>query len=317
MNLLVTGGCGFIGSNFIEYVIDKDDIRKVINVDKLSYAGSVTNTSSFKSNTKYIHENYCLSDYSLVRNTFKEHDITQVVHLAAETHVDNSINSSKEFIESNVIGTHTLLEAAREFETRFHHVSTDEVYGEALGDQKFTSETPYNPRNPYSATKAASDMLVRAYVNTYELHATISNCSNNYGPRQHSEKFIPTVIKSLLNNEKVPVYGEGKNIRDWIHVQDHCRALWSIVNSGKRGETYLVGCDCEKSNLEVVRIICDLLGKDFASSVNFVTDRLGHDFRYAIDNAKVINEIGWRPKFTFTDGLRDAVRWYSGFVRHL
>tara|TARA_Y100000310_G_scaffold330436_1_gene402053 strand:+ start:720 stop:1661 length:942 start_codon:yes stop_codon:yes gene_type:complete len=311
VNLLVTGGCGFIGSNFIEYVINKKHVRKVINVDKLSYAGSVTNTDSFKAHGKYIHENYCLSDYSKVRDTFEKHNITQVIHLAAETHVDNSINSSKEFIESNVTGTHALLEAAKEFKTRFHHVSTDEVYGEALGDQKFTSETPYNPRNPYSATKAASDMLVKAYVNTYGIHATISNCSNNYGPRQHSEKFIPTVIRSLLADKKVPVYGEGKNVRDWIHVEDHCRALLDIANHGEQGETYLVGCDCEKSNLEVVQLICDLLGKDFTSSVDFVTDRLGHDFRYAIDNTKTIREINWEPKVPFTDGLRDTIEWYE------
>jgi dTDP-glucose 4,6-dehydratase len=311
MNILVTGGCGFIGSNFIEHIIEKKDVQKVINVDRLSYAASLDNTKSFESHPKYLLEKYNLSDYNNVYDTFYKHDITHVVHLAAESHVDNSIKGSKEFVDSNIIGTHALLEAAKKFNARFHHVSTDEVYGEAKEGERFTEETPYSPRNPYSATKASSDFLVRAYANTHELKTTISNCSNNYGPNQHEEKFIPTIIKKLLNNELVPVYGEGTNVRDWIYVKDHCEAIWRILSKGKIGETYLVGANCEKSNLQVVMQICEALDKSYASSIEFVEDRAGHDYRYAINPSKIEKKLKWKSKIDFNKGLFFTLKYYS------
>ena len=312
MNILVTGGCGFIGSNFIEHIINKKGVSKVVNVDCLSYASSLDNTKSFRANSKYLLEKYNISDYDKVCDSFYKHDITHVVHLAAESHVDNSIKGSKEFVESNIVGTHALLEAAKKFKARFHHVSTDEVYGEAEEGKRFTEETPYNPRNPYSATKASSDFLVRAYVNTHELKATISNCSNNYGPNQHGEKLIPTIIRKLLNNELVPVYGEGTNIRDWIYVKDHCKAIWKVLTKGKIGETYLVGANCEMSNLQVVIRVCEALGKSRASSVEFVSDRAGHDYRYAIDASKIKRDLKWEPQINFENGLTLTLKYYSG-----
>jgi len=311
MNILVTGGCGFIGSNFIEHIIEKKDVQKVINVDRLSYAASLGNTKSFKSHPKYLLEKYNLSDYNKTYDTFYKHDITHVVHLAAESHVDNSIKGSTEFVDSNIVGTHALLEASKKFKSRFHHVSTDEVYGEAGEGERFTEETPYSPRNPYSATKAASDFLVRAYVNTHNLAATISNCSNNYGPHQHEEKLIPTIIKKLLNDDLVPVYGEGTNIRDWIYVKDHCEAIWKVLTKGVIGETYLVGADCEKSNLQVVMKICDMLEKNHASSIEFVKDRAGHDYRYAIDSSKIQKKLKWKHKVDFNKGLSFTLKYYS------
>ena len=229
MNILVTGGCGFIGSNFIEFIINKNIVSKVVNVDLLSYAGDLANTNNFSGHPKYIFENYDLANYDKTYDTFYKHDITHVVHLAAESHVDNSIKGSKEFVNSNIVGTHSLLEAAKKFKPRFHHVSTDEVYGEVEDGKRFTEDTPYNPRNPYSATKAASDFLVRSYINTHGVKATISNCSNNYGPNQHEEKLIPTIIRKLSSDELVPIYGEGTNVRDWIYVKDHCEAIWDIL----------------------------------------------------------------------------------------
>lgn len=311
MNILVTGGCGFIGSNFIETIINKRQVSKIVNVDVLSYAGSLTNTGKFSKHKKYIFENYDLSDYDKTYDTFYKHDITHVVHLAAESHVDNSIKGSREFVQSNIIGTHSLLEACKKFNCRFHHVSTDEVYGEAEENERFTEQTAYDPRNPYSATKAASDFLVSAYINTHKIKATISNCSNNYGPNQHEEKFIPTIIKKLLNDELVPVYGEGTNVRDWIYVTDHCEALWKVLKNGKIGETYLVGANCEKSNLQVVMNICEALDKNYTSSIKFVKDRAGHDYRYAIDPSKIEKELKWKSKISFNKGLFYTLKYYS------
>lgn len=311
MNILVTGGCGFIGSNFIELIIDKDEVSKVVNVDCLSYAASLDNTSKFSENPKYIFENYDLADYDKTYDTFYKHDITHVVHLAAESHVDNSIKGSKEFVSSNIVGTHSLLEAAKKFKTRFHHVSTDEVYGEAEEQKRFTEDTPYNPRNPYSATKAASDFLVKSYTNTHGIKATISNCSNNYGPNQHDEKLIPTIIRKLLSDDLIPVYGEGTNVRDWIYVKDHCEAIWEILTKGKINETYLVGANCEKSNLQVIMSICNALNKEYTSSVKFVEDRAGHDYRYAIDPSKIRKELNWESKITFNEGLFLTLKYYS------
>ena len=311
MNILVTGGCGFIGSNFIECIINKKNVNKIVNVDCLSYAASLDNTQGFSNHSKYLLEEYNLCDYNKTYDTFYKHDITHVVHLAAESHVDNSIKGSRKFVESNIVGTHALLEAAKKFDVRFHHVSTDEVYGEADDGERFSEKTPYNPRNPYSATKASSDFLVKSYVNTHGVEATISNCSNNYGPHQHEEKLIPTIIKKLLSDELVPVYGEGTNVRDWIYVKDHCNAIWEVLTKGKIGETYLVGANCEKSNLQVVMRICEALGKNYASSIEFVKDRAGHDYRYAINPSKMEKELSWKAKIDFNEGLSFTLKYYS------
>ena len=311
MNLLVTGGCGFIGSNFIEHVINKKEINKLVNVDCMSYAANLDNTNSFYEDPKYILEEYNLSNYDKTYDTFYKHDITHVVHFAAESHVDNSIKGSKEFIDSNVVGTHALLEAANKFKARFHHVSTDEVYGVAKDGEKFTEQTPYDPRNPYSATKAASDFLVKSYVNTHGLKATISNCCNNYGPNQHGEKFIPVIIDSLLNDIKIPVYGKGDQIRDWIYVEDHCSGVWKVLKKGKVGETYLIGSDCEKTNLEIITTICKILSKKPEDYISYVKDRPGHDFRYAIDSSKIRKELGWKSKISLKKGLEKTIKYYA------
>lgn len=316
MNLLVTGGCGFIGSNFIGHVIEKKRVQKLVNVDCLSYAASLGNVKSFGRNPKYLFEEYDLSNYGKVYDTFYKHDITHVVHLAAETHVDNSILDADAFLSSNVLGTHNLLKAALKFKIkRFHHVSTDEVYGHLnKGDKKFSEDTPYDPRNPYSASKAASDFLVRSYFHTHGLPMTISNCSNNYGPNQHKEKFIPTVIDSLLKEGLIPVYGKGDNIRDWIYVSDHCNALWKILTKGKLGETYLVGAECEKTNLEIIHEICKILNKSPDDYVKFVKDRLGHDFRYAINNCKISQELKWKPKVKLKHGIKKTIDHYARII---
>jgi len=313
MNLLVTGGCGFIGSNFIEHVIDKKQVHRLVNVDCLSYAGSLDNTVNFCKHPKYLSEKYNLSEYKYVYDTFYKFDITHVVHLAAETHVDNSIRNADAFLEANVLGTHNLLKAALKFKIkRFHHVSTDEVYGHLeKGDPKFSEDTPYDPRNPYSASKAASDFLVRSYFHTHGLPVTISNCSNNYGPNQHKEKFIPTVIDSLLHEALIPVYGKGDNIRDWIYVEDHCKALWKVLTKGKKGETYLVGANCEKTNLEIIHEICKILKRNPDDFITFVEDRLGHDFRYAINNDKISKNLKWKPSTKLVKGLQKTIKYYE------
>ena len=311
MNLLVTGGCGFIGSNFIKLALGSSRVERLVNVDCLSYAASLGNVRSFAKNPKYLFEEYDLSNYDKTYDTFYKHDITHVVHLAAESHVDNSIKGSKEFVQSNIVGTHALLEAAKKFKVRFHHVSTDEVYGEAKEGERFTEETPYDPRNPYSSTKAASDFLVRSYVHTHGVRATISNCGNNYGPNQHDEKLVPTIIRNLVNEDLVPVYGGGENIRDWIYVDDHCDAIWSILVNGRIGETYLVGSNNERSNLQVIYCICNIMDKVASESIKFVKDRAGHDFRYAINASKVERELGWRPNYTFTRGLEETIAFYK------
>lgn len=311
MKILVTGGSGFIGSNFIRCVIGDPEVEGVINLDKLSYAADPANTKAFDNNDKYVFEKVCLSNYQEVARVMSLHQPTHVIHLAAESHVDNSIASSKEFINSNVVGTHSLLEACRDKDIRFHHVSTDEVYGEVMGEDKFTEETQYNPRNPYSATKAASDMLALAYMNTYGMKITLSNCCNNYGPNQHDEKFIPTIIRSLINGNKIPVYGKGENVRDWIYVDDHCSALWTILLDGKIGENYLVGADCERTNLQTIDSICCELGIKSEDHIEFVKDRLGHDMRYAIDNSKILNELKWEPKLSFLEGISETISFYK------
>ena len=314
MNLLVTGGCGFIGSNFIQYVLNKKlrSVHKIVNFDCLSYAGNEKNVDGFENDPKYIFIKGNLKNYSEVFDAVYKHDITHIMHLAAESHVDNSIIAPDVFIESNIIGTFNLLKVVRQLNVkRLHHVSTDEVYGELGKKGKFKETTPYDPRNPYSASKASADMLARAFFHTYKLNVTLSNCCNNYGPRQHEEKFMPTVIDALMHDRAVPVYGDGKNVRDWIYVEDHCHALWKILKKGEKGETYNVGANCEKSNLEIVKKICDVLGKNFRSSVKFVKDRPGHDFRYAIDNKKITSDLKWKPNHNFEEAIKKTVKWYK------
>ena len=324
MNLLITGGLGFIGSNFIKYIINKKETNIIINIDtttKQNSASNEKNVKDFKNNPKYKFYDFWLEmlDNSSIKDQFKQiikqHNITHVIHFAAESHVDNSISDPRRFIQSNILGTFNLLEIIRDFpDIRFHHISTDEVYG-ALGEEgKFTETTPYAPNSPYSASKAASDMLVRAYNHTFKSLITISNCSNNYGPNQHNEKFIPVVINSILNNKKIPVYGNGKNIRDWIFVDDHCEAVWSILNNGKIGETYNIGGDCEKTNLEIINDICEVLNVNSQDYISFVEDRKGHDFRYAIDNSKINKELNWYPITSFKDGLKQTIDFYKNLL---
>ncbi len=336
-NILVTGGAGFIGSNFIRYVFEKTDFTGIlVNYDKLTYAGNPMNLSDVdrkfggKSYT-FVHGD--ITDYEKVKEAMVKHRINIIVHFAAESHVDRSIFGPKDFVETNIKGTFSLLEAARQLWTnrsdvRFHHISTDEVYG-SLGDTGYFFEsTPYDPRSPYSASKAASDHLVRAYYHTYGLPMTVSNCSNNYGPYHFPEKLIPLIILNALEGKPLPVYGDGKNVRDWLYVEDHCEAVWTILMKGRSGETYNVGGECEKQNIEVVRSICAVLEElcplsgnpafkgqrssilSYQDLIAFVTDRPGHDRRYAINCDKIKNELGWRQYYHFEDGLRSTVAWY-------
>jgi dTDP-glucose 4,6-dehydratase len=324
MKIIVTGGYGFIGSNFIKYIINKNEVDLVINIDtttKKHSASNKKNVESIENHPKYKFYDFWLDilDYSPSKEEFKriikENNITHIVHFAAESHVDNSISDPRRFIQSNILGTFNLLEIIRDFpEIRFHHISTDEVYGSLGEEGKFTETTAYAPNSPYSASKAASDMLVRAYNHTFKSLITISNCSNNYGPNQHNEKFIPVVINSILNNKKIPVYGNGKNIRDWIFVDDHCEAVWSILNNGKIGETYNVGGNCEKTNLEIINDICEVLNVNPQDYISFVEDRKGHDFRYAIDNTKINKELNWYPITSFKDGLKQTIDFYKNLL---
>lgn len=314
MKLLVTGGSGFIGSNFINLILEKyeKELDLVVNLDCLSYASNELNTLDFQDNSHYVFENCDIRHIHDIDVIFKKYNITHVCHFAAESHVDNSISNPEIFIKTNINGTFNLLQTAKDNKVeRFHHISTDEVYGE-LGVSGFFSElSPYNPRNPYAASKASSDFLVRSFSNTYDLPITISNCSNNFGPRQHHEKFIPTIIKSLANGNKVPIYGNGKNIRDWIYVTDHCEAIWRVITLGVLGETYCIGSMCEKNNLEIVDEICIAMGIDPSKSIEFVNDRPGHDKRYAIDNSKIISKLGWKPVVQFSKGIEKTLEWYS------
>lgn len=319
MNILVTGGLGFIGSNFIKNIIDKKETNCIVNIDcpsRLSSAANRLNCKEFKGNPKYYFHDIWLEHINnrpeFKTDIIQKYKITHIVHFAAESHVDNSISSPSQFIQSNIIGTFNLLEVVRQFpEIRFHHISTDEVYGSLGETGKFTEESPYSPNSPYSASKASSDMLVKAYYHTYKLPVTISNCSNNYGPKQHKEKFIPVVIDSILNNRKIPVYGNGKNVRDWIYVNDHCDAIWEILTKGILGETYNVGGECEKTNLEIIDDICKIMKVSSSDYISFVTDRKGHDFRYAIDNSKIETTLNWKPKIDFLDGLISTINFYK------
>ena len=306
--LLVTGGAGFIGANFVHLTSREHPEYQLSVVDFLGYAGNLDNLESIKDQIEFIKGD--ITDHDLVDRLVRDHDI--VVHFAAESHNDNSLNDPRPFLDSNIIGTYTLLEAVRKHSKRLHHISTDEVYGDLeLDDEaRFNESTPYNPSSPYSSTKAGSDLLVRAWVRSFGVQATISNCSNNYGPYQHIEKFIPRQITNILSNIKPKLYGNGQQVRDWIHVDDHNSAVHTILEKGEIGETYLIGADGEKNNLEVMQSILKELGKP-NDWFEHVKDRAGHDMRYAIDSSKIRRELGWQPKYTdFNKGLKDTIDWY-------
>ncbi len=310
MKLLVTGGAGFIGSNFVRYILKKYPDYKVVNLDLLTYAGNLENLRDAEKNPNYKFVKGDIADKDLANDLVKDTDL--IVNFAAESHVDRSILDSADFIHTNILGTHNLLEAARNNGLkRFHHVSTDEVFGH-LGpnDPAFNEKTPYAPRSPYSASKAAADHLVMAYFHTYGLPVTISNCSNNYGPYQFPEKLHGLFITNLLEGKKVPVYGDGQQVRDWLFVSDHCEAIDAIIHQGKIGETYCIGGNCEKPNLEITKKILELLGKG-EEMIEYVKDRLGHDRRYAMDFGKMKSELGWEPQTNFDEGMKKTVEWYK------
>ena len=310
MNILVTGGSGFIGSNLIEFLLSKKNVDKVINVDCLSYAGSGGNNKEYLDNPNYFFEQVDIRSTGEIIDIFTRFNIDIVFHLAAESHVDNSINNPFPFVQANVVGTMSMLEACRRCGIKkFVHVSTDEVYG-ALGEEgKFTEESIIDPTSPYSSTKAASDLICFSYFKTYNFPVVVTRCSNNYGPRQHLEKFIPTVINSIYQDEKIPVYGKGLNIRDWIYVMDHCRALWKVAIDGNVGEVYNIGANTEKTNIQIVQQICRLMKVRSKDHIEYVNDRLAHDFRYAIDNTK-ITKLGWKPMYSISQGMKKTVNWY-------
>jgi len=308
MRILVTGGAGFIGSNFVRHLIEHTD-HTVTVLDKLTYAGNLASLEGLPAD-RYSFVKGDIADAPLVDELFERHDA--VVHYAAESHNDNSLADPRPFLDTNIVGTYVLLEAARKHDIRFHHISTDEVYGDLELDDpaRFTDTTPYNPSSPYSSTKAGSDLLVRAWVRSFGVRATISNCSNNYGPYQHVEKFIPRQITNVLRGERPKLYGTGENVRDWIHADDHSSAVLAVLERGRIGETYLIGADGEKNNKEVVELILAELGQP-SDAYDLVADRPGHDLRYAIDPSKLRDELGWAPRYAdFAAGLAATVRWY-------
>jgi dTDP-glucose 4,6-dehydratase len=323
MKILVTGGCGFIGSNFIINQVNNNN--EIVNLDKLTYAGNLDNLSSIKNNSKYVFINGDICQFDLVNNIIQKHKPDCIVHFAAESHVDRSIDNPIQFINTNLIGTASLLNAANNYyikskndNFRFIHISTDEVFGSLRSKGFFTESTPYDPSSPYSATKAGSDHLVRAWNRTYGLPAIISNCSNNYGPYQFPEKLIPLMIANCIDEKPLPIYGNGKNIRDWLYVNDHCNAINNIIEDGVIGETYNIGGNNEISNIDIVKIICEILNKikpskkikSYTELITFVSDRPGHDFRYAIDSTKIMNKLKWKPIETFNSGIQKTVEWY-------
>lgn len=323
-NLMVTGGCGFIGSNFIRYLLEERDFKgRIINIDKMTYAGNPENLSGFSEHypDRYIFQKADICDVKRLGQVFQEYQIDAICHFAAESHVDRSIKKPEGFIYTNIVGTFNLLETARHNAEKFHlfyHISTDEVYGSLGKEGFFTEETPYRPNSPYSASKAASDHLVRSYHETYDLPTVISNCSNNYGPCQFPEKLIPLIILNALDGKPLPVYGDGRNIRDWLYVKDHCEAIWTIMRSGQNGETYNIGGNSEMENIVIVETICDILddllpfpgGYSRRKLITFVKDRPGHDRRYAIDFSKLNKTLNWLPRESFASGLRKTIAWY-------
>ncbi|NPV86923.1 MAG: dTDP-glucose 4,6-dehydratase [Anaerolineae bacterium] len=328
-NVLITGGAGFIGANFVHYLLNAEPDVQIINLDALTYAGNLENLADLRDNPRHIFVVGDICDQELVNSLFHDHRIDTVVHFAAESHVDRSILGPGQFVQTNIVGTFTLLEAARRSwliekrlpaETvRFHHVSTDEVFGSLQpGEPAWTEDTPYAPHSPYSASKAASDHLVRSYFYTYGLPVTISNCSNNYGPYQFPEKLIPLMILNALEGKPLPVYGDGKQVRDWLYVEDHCAAIYRILQAGKTGETYNIGGNNQPTNLEIVHTICRILDQlcpdsphyPHAHLIKFVADRPGHDRRYAMDITKITSELGWQPQEDLNSGLDKTVQWY-------
>ena len=309
MRLLVTGGAGFIGSNFVHQTVREHPEVQVTVLDALTYAGDEKSLAPVADSVELVKGD--IADADLVDSLVKDSDA--VVHFAAESHNDNSLSNPWPFVQTNVIGTYTILEAVRRHSTRLHHISTDEVYGDLELDDpaKFTPETPYNPSSPYSSTKAASDLLVRAWVRSFGVEATLSNCSNNYGPYQHVEKFIPRQITNVVDGVRPKLYGTGENVRDWIHVEDHNSAVWAILQKGRIGETYLIGADGEENNKNVVELILELTGQG-RDAYDLVSDRPGHDMRYAIDSTKLRDELGWEPRYeSFRDGLAATIEWYT------
>ena len=329
--ILVTGGAGFIGSNFVPYFCAKYPEYNIINLDKLTYAGNLDNLKECEDKHNYTFIQGDICDEVLVDKLFADNDIRGVIHFAAESHVDNSIKGPRAFINTNIVGTFNLLEASRKHwmeapnkvksgyeNCRFHHISTDEVYGTLGDDGMFTETTPYAPNSPYSASKASSDFIVRAYHHTFGMNVTTSNCSNNYGPKQHHEKLIPHIIRQALAEQPLPIYGKGLNIRDWLYVLDHCKAIDLVFHKGKSGETYNIGGHNERNNITIVKTICAILdekcprpnGKKYEELITFVQDRAGHDFRYAIDATKLESELGWKAEETFDTGIVRTIEWY-------
>ena len=336
-SLLVTGGAGFIGSNFIPYYLDKHLDTYIVNLDALTYAGSLDNLTEAQENARYQFVRGGICDRTLLETLFEEHNFDGIIHFAAESHVDNSIDNPGLFIETNVNGTFALLDVAyhhwmkkpfvykkgykqSDTQPRFHHISTDEVYGSLGQTGYFTEETPYAPNSPYSASKAASDMLVRSYHHTYGLNTVITNCSNNYGPKQHDEKLIPTILRKALSGEPIPIYGSGQNVRDWLYVDDHCRGIDAVFQNAPSGETYNIGGNNEYTNLQIAQYICRTLDeispshglpiKSYSELITFVSDRPGHDLRYAIDATKISKTLGWQAKENFESGIIKTIKWY-------
>ena len=326
--IIVTGGAGFIGSNFILRWLEKFD-EDILNIDNLSYAADLNNLKDIEHNLSYSFKKLNIQNQDEITTLILESKPRAILNFAAESHVDRSIEGPENFIHSNIVGTYSLLEASLQYwnslgekekdNFRFFHISTDEVFGSLnMSDDKSTEESPYRPNSPYSASKAASDHLVRAWYHTFELPTLISNCTNNYGPHQHQEKLIPLIITNALENKNLPIYGDGKNIRDWLYVEDHCEAIIKILENGKPGETYNIGGSCEKNNLEVVSEICKILdsikpkqdGSSYKEQIEFVKDRPGHDFRYSLDTSKIKKDFNWKPKESFSSGLEKTVHWY-------
>ena len=329
-SILVTGGAGFIGSNFLEYIVEKEPGTQYVNLDVLTYAGDTANLSAVAGAKNYVFEKGDICDREFVESLFAKYDFRGVIHFAAESHVDNSITGPEAFVRTNVMGTFTLLDVARKHwmngpgsykegygDCRFHHISTDEVYGTLGAEGLFTEETPYAPNSPYSASKASSDMIVRSYFHTYGINVVTTNCSNNYGPKQHIEKLIPTIIRKAIAGEPIPIYGKGDNVRDWLYVLDHCKGIALVYDNGRAGETYNIGGRNERNNLYIANTICSLLDTmqpkssgSYSAQITFVQDRPGHDMRYAIDAAKIEDELGWKADENFETGIVKTIEWY-------
>ena len=327
--ILITGGAGFIGSNFILNFLKNNSEIHVVNLDLLTYAGDLDNLKELENKLNYTFVKGDICDRELVESLFKKYNFKGVIHFAAESHVDNSIKNPDAFVKTNVFGTFNLIDVAKNYwmespnnfkkgfeSARFHHISTDEVYGTLEEIGLFTEKTPYAPNSPYSASKASSDFMIRSYFHTYGMNVVTTNCSNNYGPKQHDEKLIPTIIRKAISGEKIPIYGDGKNIRDWLYVLDHCKGIELVFNTGKTGETYNIGGKNERDNLYIVDVICGILDtvipkeKSYKEQISFVKDRPGHDFRYAIDASKIENELGWKAEENFETGIQKTIEWY-------